>query len=120
MSTGFNWFKNYEILHCGEGHWYEWYELHYLDGNSTSHSAGNIVIVQDLLEKYGDIRVPQVKRLNRDDDSKPDLIDPKSMSEACDKVLQSTEVDEVDMRHRIEWFKQLSDDGYYLTYDLDW
>lgn len=120
MSIGFNWFKQYEIIHCGEGHWYDWYELHYIDGNSTSHSAGNIIKVQDLLEKYGGIRIPNIKSLDRDNDDKPDLIEPKVVSDVCAKILENSDVDEVDMRDRIEWFKKLSDDGYYLTYDCDW
>jgi len=49
----------------------------------------------------------------------PGLIEPKEMSLICDKILSDTEVDEVDMRDRIEWFKQLSDEGYYLTYNND-
>lgn len=120
MSTGFNWFKEYEIMHFGEDHWYDWYELKYSDGNSTSHSAGNIAKVQDLLEKYGGIRIPSIKRLNRDDGDKPDLIEPKVVSEVCAKILANSDVDEVDMRDRIEWFKKLSDEGYYLSYDYDW
>lgn len=120
MSTGFNWFKKYEIIHYEPNHWYDWYELNYLDGSSTSHSAGNITKVQDLLEKYGNIRIPSIKRLNRSNDDKPDLIEPKVMSEVCAKILENSDVDEVDMRHRIEWFKEISDEGYYLSYDYDW
>lgn len=120
MSTGFNWFKKYEIIHYEPNHWYDWYELNYLDGNSTSHSAGNITKVQDLLEKYGGISIPYVKRLNRSDDSKPYLIEPKVISNVCAEILQNSDVDEVDMRDRIEWFRKLSDEGYYLSYDYDW
>ena len=117
MSTGFNWFKDYEVIHCCEGHWYDWYELRYLNGGSTSHSAGNIIKVQDLLEKYGGIRVPVIKRLDRTNEDKPDLIEPKEMSDVCAKILENSDVDEVDMRARIKWFKELSDQGYYLSYD---
>ena len=120
MSIGFNWFKEYEIIHCEPDHWYGWYELNYLDGDSTSHSAGNIIEVQDLLEKYGDIRIPSIQRLNRYDDDKPDLVEPNVMSDVCAKILENTDVDIVDMRDRIEWFKRLSDEGYYLSYDYDW
>lgn len=120
MSTGFNWFKKYEIIHCEPNHWYDWYELEYLDGNSTSHSAGNIAKVQGLLEKYGGISIPYIKTLNRSDDNEPNLIEPKVMSEVCVKILENSDVDEVDMRDRIEWFKELSDEGYYLSYDYDW
>lgn len=120
MSTGFNWFKEYEIIHFEEDHWYDWYELNYLDGNSTSHSAGNITKVQELLEKYGNIRIPSIQRLNRDNDNKPNLIEPKIMSEVCVEILGNSDVDKVDMRDRIKWFKKLSDEGYYLSYDCDY
>lgn len=120
MSTGFNWFKEYEIIHCEPDHWYDWYELNYLDGGSTSHSAGNITKVQDLLEKYGDIRIPSIQTLNRNDGDKPDLIEPEIMAEVCAKILENSDVDEMDMRDRIEWFKNLSDEGYYLSYDYDY
>lgn len=114
MSIGFNWFKTYEIYLVDE--FYDYYSLRYLGGDSTSHSPGNVIKVQDLLEKYGGVRIPQVN--SYDVYYEPTLIEPEAMSEACVKVLQSAEVDEVDMRYRIEWFKKLSDEGYYLTYDL--
>lgn len=120
MSTGFNWFKKYEIIHCEPDYWYDWYELNYIDGSSTSHSAGNITKVQDLLEKYGNIRIPSIKRFNRDNEDVSDLIEPTVMSEVCVKILENSDVDAVDMRDRIEWFKELSDEGYYLSYDYDW
>ena len=41
------------------------------------------------------------------------------MSDICQKILDGAEVDEVGMRERIEWFKQLSDEGYYLSYDYE-
>jgi hypothetical protein len=120
MSIGFNWFKQYKIIHNEPDHWYGWYELHYLDGGSTSHSAGNIQKVQDLLEQYGDIRIPYTKRLNRDDADVPNFIEPSIVAQVCDKILSNSDVDKVDMRDRIEWFKTLSDEGYYLSYDGDW
>ena len=120
MSTGFNWFKDYEITHHGQGHWYDWYELEYLDGGSTSHSAGNIIKVQDLIEKYGDVRIPSISEQWIDSvDYKLNLIEPTEMVKICNKILSNTECDEVDMRDRIEWFKELSEEGYYLTYDLE-
>ena len=41
------------------------------------------------------------------------------MFDICQRILEGKEVDDVGMRDRIEWFKQLSDDGYYLSYDYE-
>lgn len=120
MSIGFNWFKKYEIIHCVPDHLYDWYELNYLDGNSTSHSAGNVIKVQNLIEKYSGKRIPTIsEEWINSVDYELDLIEPNEMVEICNKILSSTEVDEVGMRHRIERFKKLSEEGYYLTYDID-
>ena len=118
MSTGFNWFKNYEIYLSND--YYGDYALCYLDGDSTSHSSGNIIKVQNLLEKHGGIRIPSICTHDIEKDYELHLIDPKVMSEVCEKILKNSDVDEVDMRDRIEWFKKLSDEGYYLSYDLNW
>jgi hypothetical protein len=119
MSKGFNWFKQYEIIRIDPDHWYERYELKYLDGGSTSHSAGNVTKVQNLIEKYGGRRIPQIDYEQIDScDYDLGLIEPLRMVEICNKILSNTECDVVDMRFRIEWFKKLSEDGYYLTYDF--
>ena len=117
MSTGFNWFKDYKIK-IEEDRYLKDVTLTYLDGGSSSHSGRNISKVQDLIERYGKIRIPVVcEDFIKSENEKIDLIEPEMMSEICDKILQETEVDKVGMRHRIEWFKKLSDEGYYITYD---
>ena len=122
LSTGFNWFKSYKItVHQGT-HMFDYDEtkLEYIGGGDTSHSGGNIGKVQDLIEKYGGKRIPTICAdwIDSEDYELP-LINPEEMSSICGEILQGTEVDEVDMRDRIEWFKQLSDQGYYLTYDYE-
>ncbi len=119
MSTGFNWFKEYKIEITDEL-FYRDVKLKYLGGGNTSHSAGNIGKVQDLIEKYGDKRIPTIcADFIQSEDEKLDLVDPKEMSLICEKILVGKEVDEVDMRSRIEWFKELSNDGYYLSYNYE-
>ena len=120
MSTGFNWFKSYKItVYKGTSMFdYDVAELEYIGGGDTSHSGGNIGKVQDLIEKYSGKRIPTICADWIDsEDYKLPLIEPKEMSDICENILRGTEVDEVDMRERIEWFKELSDEGYYLTYD---
>ena len=118
MSTGFNWFKDYEIYLSND--YYGDYGLCYVDGDSTSHSSGNIVTVQTLLENFGGIRIPCIPTHDIQEGYEPNLIDPKVMSYVCGKILEYSDADRYDMRDRIEWFKKLSDEGYYLSYDLDW
>lgn len=114
MSIRFNWFKNYEITY---NYWYSYYSLIYFDGDSTSHSFDNITKAQNLIEKYGNKRIPHINEEWIDSvDYDLNLINPKEMVEICNKILADTEVDKVDMRHRIEWYKRLSEEGYYLTY----
>ena len=118
MSIGFNWFKNYEIIHYALDHWCDWYKLNYLGGNSTSHSAGNIIKAQELIEKYSGKRIPSIsEECIGSTDFDLELIELSEMVEICDKILANVECDKVGMRHRIEEFKQLSEEGYYLTYD---
>lgn len=119
MSIGFNWFKDYELKTIK-------YSMHdngiivkYIGGGDTSHSAGNIIRVQELLEEYGNIRIPEICEDWLKEGDKLDLIDPKEVSKVCQLILNDTKVDEVGFRERIEWFKELSDEGYYLTYDCD-
>lgn len=120
MSTGFNWFKSYKItIHRGTTIWeYDEKTLDYIGGSSTSHSGRNIAVVQDLIEKYSGNRIPEIEvEWIESENEDLHLIDPKEMSEICQKILSGTEVDKMNMRNRIEWFKQLSDEGYYLSYD---
>lgn len=89
-------------------------------GGDTSHSAGNISKVQHLIEQYSKKRIPSIcEDFIKSEDEKLKLIEPKEMSMICQKILEGTECDEVGMRDRIKWFKQLSDEGYYLAYDYD-
>lgn len=120
MSIGFNWFKTYEIVYTKLNSYYDYYQVFYDGGNSTSHSAYNIINVQNLIEKYSGKRIPKVNEDAIDStEYKIDLIEPTEMVEICNKILANAECDEVDMRDRIEWFKKLSEDGYYLTYDFE-
>ena len=123
MSIGFNWFKKYKIEkeEYGIGFMKEtYYNVKYLEGGSTSHSAGNIAKVQQLLKDYGNIIIPYIDKHNCTEyNLKNVLINPKILKDTCDNILKDTKVDEFDMRDRIEWFKKLSEQGYYLSYDYE-
>ena len=114
MSIGFNWFEGYELKSVEYG-----VIVKYIGGGDSLHSAGNIIKVQNLLEEYGSINIPVVNEYWLKEGDKLDLVDPKEVSKVCKLILDDTKVDEVGMRERIKWFKELSDEGYYLTYDCD-
>ena len=119
MGIGFNWFKGYEITPMPSGN-YDFYRFEYLGGDSTSHSARNIIKVQELIKKYSGKIIPSINSgiIEYVSDNLC-LIEPEEMVSICDEILAGTECDEIDMRDRFEWFKQLSEEGYYLSYDLD-
>lgn len=93
-------------------------DIEYIGGGSTSYSGYNIGLAQDLIEKYSGKRIPIIQGEWFDsEDQDLHLIDPAEMTEICQRILDGDEVDKVDMRSRIELFKKLSDQGYYLSYD---
>ena len=120
MSTGFNWFKSYRIhIHKGTTMFdYDDSSIEYIGGGSTSHSSGNIILIQELIEKDSGKRIPTIQgEWLGSEDQDLNLIDPKEMSEICQRILDGYEVDKLDQRSKFEWFKKLSDQGYYLSYD---
>lgn len=118
MSIGFNWFKSYRIDEIDYGKYIGIeYNLEYLDGDSTSHSAGNIRKLQNLFEKYFNIEIPSIDTYcisSKEQNLK--LIEPKCMFKMCNELLNSGN-DLQDMEDRIAWIKELSAEGYYISYD---
>lgn len=120
MGVGFNWFKNYkiiehEICYGGLGKDVE-YGIEYLDGDSTSHSYGNRSKLQDIFRKYLNVEIPTIDDY---DYKEIELIEPCIMSNLCTKLLENKEYDLEAMEDRIQWIKELSDKGYYVSYDVD-
>lgn len=127
MGLGFRWFKDYKILDAGESYlafgfcYYDEFSIDFIDSDATSHSYHNVSLVRDLFERTVGISFPRLPNEDRIDSKnyKLDLINPSDMSKYCEIILNGTEVDDIDMRSRFEWFKKLSDDGYYIAYDYD-
>jgi hypothetical protein len=122
MSRGINWFKDIkieeEVIDFGLGKEIN-YSIEYLDGNSTSFSEGNIAKYQDAFRKYGNVTIPYIEYEYY---SKPThvierFIEPKVLSEVCSKILSDCILDKYDIKSRIEWFKEMSDKGYYFSFD---
>jgi hypothetical protein len=120
MSIAFNWFKNYVIVsdncHCGLGEYTE-YSLECIDSDSTSFSAGNVIELDNIFEKYLNINIPVISTNNVTEDYKPDLIEPKRLSELCKYLLKRHSLELGDLRDRVEWIKKISDEGYYVGYE---
>lgn len=118
MSIILYWFKGYKINKYAESN-KDYFDLELIDRRSTSYSAGNVLKIDVLFEKYCGQTIPFVdpEYINDETDDLR-LIDPMIMSEMCTKVLGTKEIDEIDMRDRVSFFKELSDEGYYLAYEL--
>lgn len=127
MGLGFRWFKDYKILDAGESYlafgfcYCDEFSIDFIDSDATSHSYYNVSLVRDLFENTVGISFPRLPNEDQIDSKnyKLDLINPSVMSKYCEIILNGTEVDDIDMRSRFEWFKSLSDDGYYIAYDYD-
>jgi hypothetical protein len=120
MGVNFNWFKTHKIIEDKIDYGFTQnvdYRIEYLDGDSTSHGYGNRTKLQDIFRKYLNIEIPTISGYWS---YKPDLnlIEPTIMSELCNKLLENKEYDLEDMEDRILWIKELSDKGYYVSYDM--
>lgn len=123
MSRGINWFKDFKIeeetIDYGLGKDIT-YNIKYLKGDSTSFSEGNIKKYQEAFKKYGSIEIPYIDYeyyINPKWYIKEKLIEPKILSEVCCKILSDCILDKYDIKDRIEWFKEMSDKGYYFSFD---
>jgi len=118
MGVGFNWFKSYliseETIDYGLSNVIG-YHIKYLDGGKTSHSYGNRTKLQNVFNMHCDAEIPNI---STEVDVDLELIEPSKMSQMCKELLESDH-DLLDMRDRIEWIKDLSDEGYYVSYDTE-
>lgn len=122
MSRGINWFKDFKIeektIDYGLGKDIT-YNIEFLDGDSTSFSEGNITKYQDAFNKYGNITIPYIDYeyyINPEWYLKEKLIKPKMLSDVCGKFLSDNILDKDGIKDRIEWFKDMSDKGYYFSF----
>lgn len=119
MSIGVNFYKDVKLnIHKGTKPFdYDYNELKYEDNHSTSWSAGNIIKLGDLFEKYTGKYLP-ITLFEYHDDCLDDLIKPKDMVKYCDMVLQHKEDKLVIMfENRLNYIKNMSLKGYYVSYD---
>ncbi len=92
----------------------------YVDGESTSHSYGNRVKLQNLFLDVCGTRIPTFDESTIGDGNHDiELIDPDVMVKYCDEILAGKECDVCDLRNRVEWIRGLSAQGYYISYEFD-
>ena len=109
MGVNFNYFKNYKIVdNFGYGN-----SIEYIGGDSVSHSYGNRTKLQNVFYQYLKIQIPVI-----DDNYIDDLIEPSQMSIYCTMLLNNKKYNLNDLEDRIIWIKKLSDEGYYVSYDM--
>lgn len=111
MGATFRWFKDVTIV--------DNYIYDFIDGDSTSHGYGRACDICELFKKNTNIEIPSLDySYYYENKSDLNLIDPKDMISACDKLLKITNNDDIEeFRDRIEWFKELSEQGYYIAYN---
>lgn len=128
MGVNFLWFKDYKIEESE-------YHVHYfgigypdpacslitfINYDDTSHSYGNVSKLQEIFKKIN-CEIPTIQYTIDYDTHTAEkyiqskLINPSELSKKCQELLDS-DIDLDDMRDRIEWIKELSDDGYYVSY----
>lgn len=110
MGANFEWFKDVTIV--------DDYIYEFTNGDCTSHSYGKSCDICEIFKENTNIEIPSLSYSYRyENKSELNLVDPKNMISACDKLLRITGNDDIEeFRDRIEWFKELSEQGYYIAY----
>lgn len=125
MGLVFKWFKDYKISYVGEKYqafgfnYCEQYSIEYTDYDSVSHTYGSALLVRNFFENCIGIPFPMLPDEEQIEsiDYKLNLINPSDMSQYCEKISKSIDIDMIHMRDRFKWFKELSDQGYYIAYN---
>lgn len=123
MGLGFNWFKSHQIIMQDRGRFTpETYcsEIILTGGDSTSHGYGTSGDLRDLFKEVTNLEFPVISTYNiHSENDDIGLIEPFDMVRYCEMLLATKEVDELELRDRVEWFKELSEQGYYIAYDYE-
>lgn len=122
MGRGINFYKDVKLVKHEEKDVfgdYDWNELKYIDNHSISWSYGNTYRLGLLFEKYTNLSLPIIL-CEDDNDCLEDLIKPEDMVKYCDKVLNNATGEELEeWGNRVEYIKEISEKGYYVSYDCD-
>ncbi|MCM1197200.1 MAG: hypothetical protein NC310_09070 [Roseburia sp.] len=110
MGATFRWFNDVTII---DDSIYD-----FIEGDCTSHGYGNTCDICDLFKTETNIQIPNLNYSYRyKDKSELELIEPKDMIKACEKLLKIDNNEIIEkFRDRIEWFKELSEQGFYIAY----
>lgn len=121
MGLTFYWFTEYQVIMQDSGSFVSHpycSDIILTGGDNTSHGYGNSGDLMELFKKVTGLDFPVINTYSiKSENDDVGLINPSKMTEYCDMLLKNKSVDELDLRDRIEWFKELSEQGYYIAYD---
>ena len=129
MSVNFNWFKTYNIREYNSyGGWTPGCDVFSIeydeDSDCMSVSYTSRTKIQNTIERITGKMIPSLDE-SREFDTPESihsiLIKPEELSVMMDQVLASEEMieDKDDVKDRIELFKKLADNGFYITFDVN-
>lgn len=121
MGITFTWFKDVKVDERELGMFEYNNPVEYIGGDNCNHSPGNVIDLQTIFEEYGDVDIPCINKYlfsGTKEELISMLIPKEKVIDICNKFLNNPEEkDSNDMRDRIEWIKELSEDGYYISYE---
>ena len=122
MGLCFHWFRDYQIIMQDETFTRSAYcsDVVLNGGDNTSYGYGRAGDLKELFYEVTKVEFPVICTYaihSETDDI--GLIDPDMMVRYCDTVLSDERVDELGIRDILEFFKELSEQGYYLAFEYE-